>query len=82
MLKSFGKILHHVVIFILSGAAAISLPYVGGFIAQNYHKYWSLIENDKIFLISVEIFLAVLLILIFNFLRRSWNDRRLSKKAG
>jgi len=82
MLKSLGKIVHHIVIFVLSGAAAISLPYVGGFIAQNYHTYWSLIENDKVFLISVEIILAVLLIINFNFLRRSWKDRRLSKMAA
>ncbi|MEN6621182.1 MAG: hypothetical protein ABFD50_06525 [Smithella sp.] len=85
MLKSFGKMLYHIAIFALSAAAALSLPYVGRFIARNYQTYWSLIEGEGIFLILVEIGLAVLLILFFNFLGRSWKDRKLasmSAKAG
>ena len=85
MLKSFGRILYHIVIFALSAAAALSLPYVGRFIARNYQTYWSLIEAEGVFLILVEIGLAVLLIVFFKFLGRSWKDRILasmSAKAG
>lgn len=82
MFKSIEKIFHHVVIFTLSASAALSLPYIGRFIAHNYVMYWSLIEGNKVFLISMEIGLAVLLITLFNYLGRSTRDRRLSRMAA
>ncbi len=81
MFKSLGKIFYHVVILTLSAIAALSLPYVGRFIADHYITYWSLIESEKVFLITVEIILAVLLIIFFNYLGKSWKDRRLSAMA-
>jgi hypothetical protein len=82
MLNSFKSIVHHIVILVLSAAAALSLPYVGRFIAQNYQTYWSLLQGRKVFLIAVEIAAAVLLIIIFNYLKRSWEDRRVSSMAA
>lgn len=82
MLNSVKSIVHHIVILVLSAAAALSLPYVGRFIAQNYQAYWSLLQGRKIFLIGVEIAVAVLLIIIFNYLRQSWEDRRVSRMAA
>ena len=78
-------ILYHIVVVLLSAAIAFSIPYTAGFIAQTFLVYWSFIENEKIFLVSVEIIFAVLLILFFNYIGRSWKDRKLSniaKSAG
>ena len=50
--------------------------------ANYYQAYWSFIETNKVFLISVEIAVAVLLITFFNYIGRSWNDRRRSNMAN
>ena len=81
MFKNIKSIIYHILILGVSSAIALSLPYIGRFIADNYLTYWSLIESNKAFLISVEIAVAVLLILFINFLVRSWKDRRFSKMA-
>lgn len=81
MFNGIKNIVYHILIFILSAAIALSLPYTGKFIADNYVTYWSLIESNKTFLISVEIAIAVLLIMFFNFLVKSWKDRKFSKMA-
>ncbi|MBI4610352.1 MAG: hypothetical protein HY726_15235 [Candidatus Rokubacteria bacterium] len=65
----------------LSAGAALSLPYVVGFIAQKFLDYWSLIENERVFLISLEIAVAILLILFFHYVWRSWEDRKLARMA-
>ena len=52
-----------------------------GFIAKKFLVYWSLIGNDKIFLISVEMILTILLILLSTHIRKSWKDRKLSNMA-
>lgn len=78
-------ILYHTVIVVLGVAIAFSLPYTASFIAQKFLVYWSFMENEKIFLASVEIVFAVSLILFFNYIGRSWEDKKLSnaaKRAG
>ncbi len=82
MFKSLGKIFFHIAIIVLSATAALSLPYAGGFIARNYQTYWSLIEDKEMFLISVEIILAAMLILFFNHVARSLKNWRLSNIAA
>ncbi|MDA8085233.1 MAG: hypothetical protein M0Z75_00860 [Nitrospiraceae bacterium] len=82
MLKSLKKIFSHIVIIILSASAALSIPYIGRFIANNYQRYWSLIENKEIFLISMEISVAALLIFLFNLAGRSLKNMRLSGMAA
>ncbi|MEN6622678.1 MAG: hypothetical protein ABFD50_14140, partial [Smithella sp.] len=79
--KNIINILYHVLIFILSATIALSLPFTGKFIADNYLTYWALIESEKSFLISVEVIVAVLLIMFFKYLVMSWKDRKLSKIA-
>ncbi len=74
-------ILYHIVIVVLSAAIALSLPLIIRLVAMKFLIYWSFIENEKIFLISVEIVTATLLILLFNYIGRSWKDRRLSAMA-
>jgi len=81
MFKSIKSIIYHISIIVLSAAIALSLPYTGKFIADNYLTYWTLIESDKAFLISVEITLAILLIIFFNFLVKSYIDRKFSNMA-
>jgi len=81
MFKNIKNIVFHILVLALSASIALSLPYTGKLIADNYLTYWSLIESEKIFLIGVEIGFAVLLILFFNYLVKSWRDRKLSKLA-
>ncbi len=81
MFKDIKNIIHHIIITALSASIALSLPYTGKFIADNYLIYWALIENKKVFLISVEIAVAVLLIIFFDFLGRSWENRKFARIA-
>lgn len=82
MFESIKNLIYHILILILSAAIALSLPYTGKFIADNYLTYWSLIESEKTFLISVEIAVAVVLIMLFNYVVRNWKDRKFSQMAS
>lgn len=85
IIKGPAHILYHVVLIALSASIALSLPFTADFIAGKFLTFWALIGNEKIFLAAVEISLAIVLILFFNYIGRSWKDRRLSgmaKKAG
>lgn len=80
-----AHILYHVGMIVLSAAIALSLPYTADLIARKFLLIWSSIGNEKIFLTSVEISLAIFLILFFNFIGRTRRYRRLSgmaRKAG
>ncbi len=85
LIKGSAHILYHVVVVSLSAAIALSLPYTAAFIKEKFQVYWLLIETQQVFLVSVEIGVAVLLILSFNLIARIWKDKRLSgmaKSAG
>ena len=75
------RVFYHVVVMALSAAFALSLPLTASFMAKNFLVYWSFIGNEKIFLISVEMALAISLVLFFNYISRSWRDRKLSNMA-
>jgi len=78
-------ILNHIILIVLSALTALSLPYTANFIAKKFLAFWALIENEKIFLVSIEIVCAMVLILFFNYLGRIWKNRKLvaaAKKAG
>jgi hypothetical protein len=79
--KSIAHIGYHILIIVMSAAVALSLPFIIGFIARKFLLYWAVIENEKIFLVSIEIFLAVVFIVFFNNLWRSMKERKLSKMA-
>ena len=68
MFKNIKTIIYHILIIGVSAAIALSLPYIGKSISDNYLTYWLLIESKKIFLVSLEIVVAVLLIIFLNFL--------------
>src|SRR3989475_11990785 len=57
------------------------LPYVASLFAQNFLDYWNRIQNDKSVLIAIEIAVALLLILTFNYLGRAIRDRKLAQMA-
>jgi hypothetical protein len=78
---TLAPIVYHVVVVALSAGIALSLPSIVSFVARHFLLYWSLIENEKIFLIGAEIAVAVLLILFFHYVGRSWRDRKLSRMA-
>lgn len=85
MVNGPAHILYHVGMIILSASIALSLPYTADFIARKSLVLWASVGNEKVFLTSVEISLAVVLILLFGYIGRNWKARRLSamaKKAG
>ena len=73
--------MYHAVVVALSAGISLSLPFIITFIANNFFLYWSLVENERRFLVSVEIGLAVLLILFFNYIGRGWKDRKFARMA-
>lgn len=81
VLKGPLRILYHIGVIALSAGIALSLPRTVSFLAKQFLVSWALIENEKIFLISVEIAVAGLLILFFNYAGRSWRGRKLAKMA-
>jgi hypothetical protein len=81
LLKSSTHVLYHIAVVALSAAIALSLPFTIRFVAKKFLVYWSFIENEKLFLISVEITAAVLLILFLNYAGRGLRDRKLSNMA-
>ncbi len=81
LLKSISHILYHIAVVVLSAAVALSLPFTAQFMARKFLSYWALIENEKIFLISIEVGTAVLLIVLFNFIVNNIKSRKLSRLA-
>ncbi|MGQ0812165.1 MAG: hypothetical protein ACT4OO_13210 [Nitrospiraceae bacterium] len=69
--------LYHILVVALSAAIALSLP--AG--ARHFLAFWSRVENEKIYLIAVEITAAIVLIVSFNYIHRSLRDRTLAKMA-
>jgi hypothetical protein len=80
-MKDLSHLLYHIVVIILGAAIALSLPVTISYVAGRVLAFWAYIENEKLFLLSLEISAAVLLVLLFNHLTRSWKDRKLSRMA-
>ena len=80
-LKGTFHILYHVVVIALSASIAFFIPYTVRFISRNFWGFWLFIESDIFYLVSVEIIIAMLLILIFNYIYRSLIDRKYSNMA-
>jgi hypothetical protein len=79
--KAPAHILYHVVLIVVSAGFALSLPYSADFLAKKFLVYWTRMGNEEIFLVSVEIALAVFLIILFNYAGRSLRDRRFARMA-
>jgi hypothetical protein len=80
-LKSSFNILYHIAVVALSATIALSLPFTARFVSRNFMVYWSFIESEMFYLISIEIVIAMLLILFFNYIGRGWVDRKFSNMA-
>lgn len=79
--KGSTHLFHHLVIIGLSVSIVLSLPLWVSFMAKKLLIYWSFIGNEKMFLASVEIALAILLILLSNYVGRNWKNKKLSAMA-
>ncbi len=76
-MKNASEIGYHIVVLCLSAGIAMSLPIV----ATSFLSYWSRVEKEKVSLVALEIGVAVLLIIVMTYIRRSWKDRELAKMA-
>ncbi len=79
--KNFTHLSYHVVVVLVSAALALSVPLVVTTMAGSLLKFWAFIENEKLFLVALEIFTAVVLIVLVNFLKRVGSDRRIANAA-
>src|SRR2546428_800175 len=73
--------LYHIGVVIVSAAIAATLPFTFAFLARRLLASWSAIENEKVFLVSAEIAVALVLVLVLNHARTNWRNRRVSKMA-
>jgi len=60
--RNASNIAFHIVIIILSAAIAVTVPYTLSFVARKLLLFWSVIENEEVFMVSLEITVAILLI--------------------
>jgi hypothetical protein len=70
--------LYHIVVVALSAGIALSLPTV----ARSFLAHWSYVESHKVSLVVVEVTAAIALIVSFNYLHQSLQDRALAKMAA
>ena len=80
-LNGLARVLFHVLLVALSAGIAFSLPTIVSVMARSFWTTWSIIERESIYLISVEIVAAIMLLMIFSYLGRSLKDRRIAKTA-
>ncbi len=67
MIKNIAHILYHVMVVLLSAALVLSVPYLASSLAGRLLRYWAVIEDEKVFLVTLEISMAVALIVIFQY---------------
>lgn len=79
--KGVARVTFHVLLVALSAGIALPLPFLVGLIGNHFWRYWSNIEQEKIYLINVEIVTAAMLLLLLNYIARSWRDRRKARTA-
>jgi hypothetical protein len=75
------RVFYHIVIVGLSAAIVLFLPMMVRFIAKTFLIYWSLIGNDKIFLIAVEMTFTICFVFFSACIHQGWKNRKLSKMA-
>src|SRR2546426_1524130 len=75
------SLVYHVGVVIVSAAIAATLPFTFAFLAQRLLVSWSAIEDEKFFLVSTEIAVALVLVFVLSHARTNWRNRRLAKIA-
>jgi hypothetical protein len=82
MKKNALHIVYHVAVVVLSAAIALSLGDITRYLTRKVLLYWSLIENQEVFLVSTEIAAAILLIVLINAVVRSVRIRKFFRMAN
>ncbi len=80
-MRTVPHLVYHVLIILLSAAIAVSLPFTVSYLARKTILFWTFVENEQLFLVSVEIATAVALVLLLNHIARSRRDGRLARMA-
>lgn len=81
MKKNMTHMLYHIFVVVLSAGIALSLPVTIKYIAQRILMYWSVVENEELFLVATELVAAIILIVFFNGIIRGWRIRKISRMA-
>jgi len=81
MSRNLIHLSYHFIVLLLSAAIALSIPHAFSVLARNLLTFWAYIENEKIFLVSLELSTAAALIIMFNSMRKGWEARKLSRVA-
>jgi len=71
-LREISSLAFHAIVVLLSAGIALSLPTI----ARQFLIFWSRVEHEQILLLTIEVGVAVLLILITNYVWRNLRDRR------
>ena len=81
MTKNIVHLSYHIFVLLLSAAIALSIPHVFSALAKNLLSFWTFVENEKMFLVSLELSTAAALIILFNSMLQGWEARKLSRLA-
>ncbi len=81
LVKETTSVLYHIFVVALSAGAALLLPVAARFLSQDFSAYWSVVQNDRVALIVLEVAVAILIIASINYLRRSIKDRKTAEMA-
>lgn len=81
-LQGVAHVAFHVGVILLSAGIALSLPMAVRFLARSLLTYWSSIESERVFLVSIEVTVAVLVVPMVYYARRAWRHRRLAGMAA
>lgn len=73
-----AQVVSHVLLIGVSAGLAMSLPKIVRFVAAHLLVYWSLVENEETFLLSIEVLVAIGLIVLGRHFLLTWRDRRLA----
>jgi len=79
--RSIRHLLYHIFVVALSAAVALSLPSALRVAAREALRYWAFLENEKIFMVSLELGVAMLLIVSLTLIGRSWRNMKLAEIA-
>lgn len=77
-LRDAAGSLYHIAVVALSAGIALLLP--AG--ARQFLSFWSRVEHDRLSLVTVEMIVAILLIVCLNYIHRSIRDRALAAAAA
>lgn len=81
LLHGAGEVTYHVIVVAMSAWVALSLPRAVEVASRNFVTYWPMVEKDKVALVTIEITVAVMLMVGLNYIRRSIRNGRLAEVA-